>query len=42
MIERHTFRQLIETVAMIEAGIEKFEAAVNCHLDDNWMVNAPC
>lgn len=42
MIERHTFRQLIETIAMIEAGIEKFEAAVNCHIDDNWMVNAPC
>ena len=42
MIERHTFKQLIETVVMIEAGIEKFEVAVNCPMDDNWMTAAPC
>lgn len=39
MISRHTFRQLIETVAIMEAGIEAFERAVNCHIDDNWMTN---
>jgi hypothetical protein len=39
MIERHTFKQLIETVAVMEAGIEAFEKAVNCHIDDNWMTN---
>ena len=39
MIARHTFKQLIETVAVMEAGIEAFEKAVNCHIDDNWMTN---
>ena len=39
MILRHTFKQLIETVVMMEAGIETFEKAVNCHIDDNWMTN---
>ena len=39
MIERHTFKQLIETVVIMEAGIEAFEKAVNCHIDDNWMTN---
>ena len=39
MILRHTFRQLIETVVLMEAGIEAFEKAVNCHMDDNWMTN---
>ena len=39
MITRHTFKQLIETVAIMEAGIEAFEKAVNCHIDDNWMTN---
>ena len=39
MISRHTFKQLIETVAIMEAGIEAFEKAVNCHIDDNWMTN---
>lgn len=39
MILRHTFKQLIETVVMMEAGIEAFEKAVNCHLDANWMTN---
>ena len=42
MIERHTFKALITTVASIEAGIEAFEKAVNCHIDDNWMTDAPC
>ena len=37
MILRHTFKQLIETVVLMEAGIEAFEKAVNCHIDDNWM-----
>ena len=39
MIERHTFKQLIETVVIMDAGIEAFEKAVNCHIDDNWMTN---
>jgi hypothetical protein len=39
MIARHTFKQLIETVVVMEAGIEAFEKAVNCHIDDNWMTN---
>ena len=39
MILRHTFKQLIETVVVMEAGIEAFEKAVNCHIDDNWMTN---
>ena len=39
MILRHTFKQLIETVVIMEAGIEVFEKAVNCHIDDNWMTN---
>jgi hypothetical protein len=39
MILRHTFKKLIETVVMMEAGIETFEKAVNCHIDDNWMTN---
>lgn len=39
MIKRHTFKQLIETVAVMEAGIEAFEKVVNCHIDDNWMTN---
>ena len=42
MIEKHTFKQLIETIVIIEAGIEKFEEAVNCYFDDNWMTKAPC
>ena len=37
MIERHTFKQLIDTIVIIEAGIEAFEKAVNCHIDNNWM-----
>ena len=37
MIERHTFKQLIDTIVIMEAGIEAFEKAVNCHIDDNWM-----
>jgi hypothetical protein len=39
MILRHTFKKLIETVVMLEAGIDTFEKAVNCHIDDNWMTN---
>jgi hypothetical protein len=39
MIARHTFKKLIETVVSMEAGIESFEKAVNCHIDDNWMTN---
>jgi hypothetical protein len=39
MILRHTFKKLIETVVMMEAGIDTFEKAVNCHIDDNWMTN---
>ena len=39
MIAIHTFKSLINTVVVMEAGIETFEKAVNCHIDDNWMTN---
>lgn len=37
MIEKHTFKDLIKTVVLVEKGIEKFEEAISCHIDDNWM-----
>lgn len=42
MIARHTFKALISAVVDIEDGIAKFESAINCHLDDNWMTKASC
>lgn len=39
MISRHTFKTLIAVITEMEAGIETFEKAVNCHIDDNWMTN---
>lgn len=39
MISRHTFKTLIAVITEMEAGIEAFEKAVNCHIDGNWMTN---
>ena len=41
MIERHTFKALINTIVEIENGIEKIEGALNCHFDKNWCTEAP-
>jgi hypothetical protein len=40
MLERHTFRTLIETIALNEVGIKSFENAVGCQIDDNWMTRS--
>ena len=42
MIERHTFKALINSVSEIENGIEKLEGVFNCQFDRNWMTEAPC
>lgn len=41
MVKRHTFKQLLETVAYIEEGIFKLESALNCHFDQNWCTETP-
>ena len=41
MIERHTFKKLINTIVDVEKGITALETTLNCHFDDNWLVNIP-
>ena len=41
MIERHTFKSLIETITYMEEGIQKLEQALNCYFDANWMTETP-
>ena len=41
MLERHTFKALIETIVAMEHGIQELEHALKCHFDSNWMTAAP-
>jgi hypothetical protein len=41
MLERHTFKALINSVVEIEEGITKLEKTLNCHFDQNWMTKTP-
>lgn len=41
MIERHTFKALINSIVEIEKGIASLEKALSCHFDQNWMTDAP-
>ena len=40
MLERHTFKTLLETIVHNEVGIQAFENAVGCLIDDNWMTRS--
>ncbi len=41
MIEKHTFKALIETVVLMEKGIKDLERALRCQFDQNWVTEAP-
>lgn len=38
MIEKHTFKALLETVLRIEAGMRNLEDALNIHFEEGWLV----
>lgn len=40
MIERHTFKELVKSIMILEDGIKGVEKLFNQHLDDCWLLEA--